>query len=117
MGIVPQKNHQNLRLRSPSRRPDKAALVFGWHQGRRAAELSALSIVGGEDGRAQHKTGALDEMAEELNRKLTETANLNQHVQDLRGHLANAQLELLHAMQQERAKAARLHLQPVGRAI
>ena len=47
-------------------------------------------------------------MAGELNRKLTEIANLNQHIQDLQGHLANAQPELLHALQQERAKTARL---------
>ena len=93
----------------------KAALVFGWHQGyrfvlrRRAVRAERFERLLEEKTEELHeKTGALNELAEELNRKLTEIANLNQHIQDLQGHLANAQPELLHALQQERAKTARL---------
>jgi uncharacterized membrane-anchored protein YhcB (DUF1043 family) len=95
----------------------KAALVFGWHQGyrfvlrRRAVRAERFErLLEEKTEELNSKNEALEEMAQQLSRKFTEIANLNQHIQDLQGHLANAQPELLHALQQERAKTARLQL-------
>ena len=95
----------------------KAALIFGWHQGyrfvlrRRAVRAERFErLLEEKTEELNSRNEALEEMAQQLSRKHTEIANLNQHVQDLRGHLANAQPELLHALQQERAKTARLQL-------
>ena len=95
----------------------KAALVFGWHQGyrfvlrRRAVRAERFErLLEEKTEELNSRNEALEEMAQQLSRKFTEIANLNQHIQDLQGHLANAQPELLHALQQERAKTARLQL-------
>ena len=92
-------------------------MIFGWHQGyrfvlrRRAVRAERFErLLEEKTEELNSRNEALEEMAQQLSRKHTEIANLNQHVQDLRGHLANAQPELLHALQQERAKTARLQL-------
>eukprot|EP00435_Cladocopium_sp_Y103_P043815 s132_g12.t1 len=76
----------------------KAALVFGWHQGCRFI-LVRRAI------RAERFERLLEQKSEECNQKGSEILALQAHIRDLRGHLSNAQPELLRALHDEQAKS------------
>ena len=66
----------------------KAALIFGWHQGyrfvlrRRAVRAERFQrLLEEKTEELNSRNEALEEMAQQLSRKHTEIANLNQHVQ------------------------------------
>eukprot|EP00435_Cladocopium_sp_Y103_P069400 s159_g33.t1 len=76
----------------------KAALVFGWHQGCRFI-LVRRAI------RAERFERLLEQKSEECNQKGSEILALQGHIRELRGHLSNAQPELLRALHEEQAKS------------
>eukprot|EP00435_Cladocopium_sp_Y103_P049553 s4_g15.t1 len=76
----------------------RAALVFGWHQGCRFI-LVRRAI------RAERFERLLEQKSEECNQKGSEILALQAHIRDLRGHLSNAQPELLRALHDEQAKS------------
>eukprot|EP00435_Cladocopium_sp_Y103_P003794 s3378_g1.t1 len=76
----------------------RAALVFGWHQGCRFI-LVRRAI------RAERFERLLEQKSEECNQKGSDILALQAHIRELRGHLSNAQPELLRALHEEQAKS------------
>eukprot|EP00435_Cladocopium_sp_Y103_P068770 s412_g32.t1 len=76
----------------------RAALVFGWHQGCRFILLRRAI-------RAERFEHLLEQKSEECNQRGLEILALQDHIRELRGHLSNAQPELLRALHEEQSKS------------